>query len=1207
MFLNLEFWIEISKVIKDLPTLINLSERALEIQKDTFFHEPSFSQEMEILISQSQSSLGSNCRFKIFIMNDLLEKDPSSLFKICEEINSEESEITRNLWRYSGKILDRILELTELKDYYKQMDPCNLEVIDNSETNTYIEILEEVLANNQDSKFYVLISDRIQRALQDSTIISYISGTSERSLNQDLKKRLEFYLHIIKNPLETFTSLSRIIACCKIKEFLDLYIDFILYPEKYTDEVNITEQYTTLFNIEGISKTFEIYVLKKIKQLSKGTLAKLYSVAIKKKGINILKTIAENKAFNTACTVFPIIFIAKDQCSIIQSFFESYDSHQHQSYLKKIHGNPLLICAYSIEIINEIYKKHCQEIEVPIVLQNSFTNKSLHYICLGQHICGLVKEAIDNFTLLPMFSVDISRPGKSILTLIACFMMCIIFSFQESTLTKYLKIDCNDFSLTKVICRITNRSLEYLLASMRTELKNEDTRSDRYIYYKCSEKCPCLIEVRFEHVTLSHCHYCNRKLKEEEGDIQGKFIPHVQIGFRKPEALAYIEDLQKKFPPVKINVLYEYLDSEQYKNSKSLRKYFFDLMSLIAILFHRKLVNIPRNELKDLKELDIEDIDQFELKITEYIKKLQALIKLNLLCTDYYTWMLSFMNKLVESLCSDQMQINEFENAVDSRIILCSHYEMVASYKKGYFSLDKLQQSDEVTIEEIEEVSKPISECINLFRTKITPTEASFVRLFSLHPQKLMFPFIDLFLKYHKKIQILNCLFPIISFTNALLSKFSFQISRKQASGLQLVEFLSKDPNLEKKFKEFTRAWKALKIELVYDEIRLKPITFTDEHTLNYFLVDTNPNDKGIYMAAALLYLGNINNEILSCFAKPSQSSEAKNSLYLIQKLKEPDMLRFDFGMKQFLKRSWISNPEYSMGEELLYDFERIESALKNSLKKGKRLDLNKIECVQYNNEILSFYSKESGVVNEIRSKIKQEEINSHIKLEVMKFLERKDLKDIYNSMIKVLFFTQECKNPEGKAIEDVCQTIKFNLSPIFKSKNPLTSLPLKNIVHLNEILESTSFVILKESIRNEFTDACNHDQIKTSIETCLNKCKESPKIYPSTEEVKCAMMRFMVRYLTLEIEPQHLIVEYIGNTGFWKHSYEQKAKINEFLKVFPSYFTLADSLEVYDAIQDYITDADESNKISEQKPIERKSIKSIGKVPVQRGKKTKW
>ena len=809
-----------------------------------------------------------------------------------------------------------------------------------------------------------------------------------------------------------------------------------------------------------------------------------------------------------------------------------------------------------------------------------------------------------------MLSLDRSKPLKSPLTLIACFMMCIIFSFQDSTLTKYLKIDCIEFNLTKIVCRITNRSLECLLSSMHTELQKEDPRSDRFIYCKCSEKCPCLIEVKFESVTLSHCHYCNRQLKKEEGEIQGKFIPHAQIGFRKPEALAYIKNLQRKFPPVKINALYEYLDSEQYTNSNSLRKYIFDLMSLVAILFYLKLANIPRKELKELKEfkeLEIEDIDHFELKLTEYIEKLQALIKLNLLCTDHYTWMLSFMNKLVESLCSDKMQINEFENIVDNDIILCSHYEMVASYKKEYFSLDKLRQSDEVTIEEIEGVSKPISECISLFRIKIAPTEANFIRLFSLHPQKLKFPFIDLFLKYHKKIQILNCLFPIISFTNALLSNFSFQISRKQASGLQLAEILRKDPNLEKKFRDFTRAWKALKIELVYDEIRLKPITFTDEHTLNYFLVDANPNDKGIYMAAALMYLGNINNEILSCFTKPSQSSEAKNSLYLIQKLKEADILRFNFGMKQFLKRSWISNPEYSMGEELLYDFERIESALKNSLKKGKRLDLNKIECVQYNNEILSFYSKESGVINEIRSKIKQEEINSYIKLEVTKFLERKDLKDIYNSMIKVLFFTQECKNPEGKSIEDVCKTIRFNLNHIFKSKNPLTSLPLKNIVHLNEILESTSFVILKESIRNEFTDTSNHGKIRASIEGCLDKCKGSPKIYPSAEEVKCAMMRFMVRYLTLEIEPQHFIVEYIGNTGFWKHSDEQNAKINEFLKVFPSYFTLADSLEVYDAIQDYITDADESNKISEQKPIERKSIKSTGKVPVQRGKKSKW
>ena len=505
--------------------------------------------------------------------------------------------------------------------------------------------------------------------------------------------------------------------------------------------------------------------------------------------------------------------------------------------------------------------------------------------------------------------------------------------------------------------------------------------------------------------------------------------------------------------------------------------------------------------------------------------------------------MISFLNKLVGFLSRGTMEINEFQNFIDNELISCSHYEMVVGYKREYFHQNKLGESTEITIEEIEEIYKPESECINLFRIKDESTEVNFIRLFSLHPEKSKFPFIDLFLKYHEKIQILNYLFPIINFTNALLAKFSFKISRKEASGRKLKEVLTKDLSLDRKFKDFKRAWKHLDIDLSYDELRLQPITFTEEYTLNYFLVDTNPNDRGIYMAAALRYLGNINNEILSCFAKPSKSSEGKAPRYLIQKLKEGDMLKFTFGMKQFLKRSWISNPDYSMGEELIYDFQRIEHALKNSLKKGKLLDLNKIECVQYNNEMLNFYSKESGVINEIRNKIKQEEIGNDLRNVLTKFLEYKDSKDIYNSMIKVLFFTQEFKTPENKTIEDVCQTIKFKLNPVFRCRNHLTSLPLSNIVNLNEIMESNSFVILKESIRKEFTVASNREQIKLSIENCLDRCKENSYMYPNEEDIKSAMMRFMVRYLTLEIDPEHLIIEYIGNTGFWRELGRAKGK----------------------------------------------------------------
>ena len=127
---------------------------------------------------------------------------------------------------------------------------------------------------------------------------------------------------------------------------------------------------------------------------------------------------------------------------------------------------------------------------------------------------------------------------------------------------------------------------------------------------------------------------------------------------------------------------------------------------------------------------------------------------------------------------------------------------------------------------------------------------------------------------------------------------------------------------------------------------------------------------------------------------------------------------------------------------------------MKNSLKKGKLLDLSKIECVQYTNEIRDFYSKETGVINEIRNKIKQEEIDDGLTYILTVTLEYQDLKDIYKSMAGILFLTKELKTPENSTIGDVCQSITFKLNPIFKSYNHLTSLPLKNIVHLNEIVE---------------------------------------------------------------------------------------------------------------------------------------------------------
>ena len=66
-------------------------------------------------------------------------------------------------------------------------------------------------------------------------------------------------------------------------------------------------------------------------------------------------------------------------------------------------------------------------------------------------------------------------------------------------------------------------------------------------------------------------------------------------------------------------------------------------------------------------------------------------------------------------------------------------------------------------------------------------------------------------------------------------------------------------------------------------------------------------------------------------------------------------------------------------------------------------------------------------------------------------------------------------------------------------------------------------------------------------------------------------MMRFMVRYLTLDIDPECFIADYIGKTEFWKDSDEQKVKVQELLQIFPSKLRLSNSLEVYNAIQLYI------------------------------------
>lgn len=726
--------------------------------------------------------------------------------------------------------------------------------------------------------------------------------------------------------------------------------------------------------------------------------------------------------------------------------------------------------------------------------------------------------------------------------------------------------------------RISKQKETYYLFLLRKVISGQVQSYDNFQYWKCSKICKFLVVMKFDKVDAeATCWLCGRNLK----DNAGKFIRVDELKkYSRENALIYLNQIIGEADGLEVDSVFQYLDKAEYVNSRSLKRYIFDLIALVNVFFTLK---INPTQLT-FKEEPINFADYLENKLVSSIEKLHILIKSNLLCEDYYTWMVAFLNKLTEQPVTKEMKIYEYENLIDKEIIKkFSPYALVRDYKKAYLNLAQQKNIDlnslfdqkefpkdpinsNQVLKMIEEADVPTTSIGYLFRSIQHPEESNFKRLLELDPNRNSYPFINLYLKYSEKIKILTCFFPIIDFTNALLLEFSFQISRKETKAKTLKQITTSDINLQKKFEAFKEAWETLCKNLPFSINRVDSLS--EDHTLNYFLIDSNPDDFGIFLAEALKYLGKIHNEILSCFAK----NESKTNYFRIQKLKESDMLKFENGMSLFLEKSWMINPEYSMGDELLYNFEGIEKLLKKSLNKGKLLDLDKIECVQYIGEILNFHSKDSGIVNEVRQKIVQEELTIEAKQLMLKFLEQKDLKDIYNSMTKVLFFTKEGAWVENTTINIVCETIKFKLNPIFRGKNILTSLQLKYIVHISELMEINGFNILKDSIKKDFKEEVNKEETKEYIYRCLKICKENPLKYPSVEDIRLAMLRFMIRYLTLEIDKELLIHDYIGNTGFWKKS---ENKITEFLTEFPAIFKLSRSIEVFAAIEDFISGKD--------------------------------
>ncbi len=94
---------------------------------------------------------------------------------------------------------------------------------------------------------------------------------------------------------------------------------------------------------------------------------------------------------------------------------------------------------------------------------------------------------------------------------------------------------------------------------------------------------------------------------------------------------------------------------------------------------------------------------------------------------------------------------------------------------------------------------------------------------------------------------------------------------------------------------------------------------------------------------------------------------------HLVQKLQSNHILDVDVNNHCVIQSCTLNKTEYGQGQQIIYDFPRIEMSMLMKILEKKFMNTEDFEYIQYKLEILTKQAGKANFVTEIRKRIKQE------------------------------------------------------------------------------------------------------------------------------------------------------------------------------------------------------------------------------------------
>jgi hypothetical protein len=681
---------------------------------------------------------------------------------------------------------------------------------------------------------------------------------------------------------------------------------------------------------------------------------------------------------------------------------------------------------------------------------------------------------------------------------------------------------------------------------VQERLKRQQISSRGKFIFQCSNKC--LWMFYFENCgranDRSQCPLCGKPIGAiKEGILIERDPPQVQLSIEK--AFEFIESHLDRFNQMTRYGYHSITSAEQSNVEEKPDHLNLSVSFRFMHMFTHALI-LFLHELDFLSETNLPNPEYFR----KHFEKDYILLSQQLADTEQsFIWVYKLLNHLfaISTSIDNNLTSIELEKLIEENLILPhirSITDEINQYKLAYTDFVRIDD-EKMTFDEFVEELRENEErypFLNFFNVTtvhtVNPLDGFLHKVSLISDAKKTYPLTVFIMKRLDIYANIQYLYAIVTFTNYLIEKYNYRIKRIDASEKTISDYMRKDDSdyetFSQLYKNFVHAW----YKLTFDKVQFncqtaridrieKQENFAKYSKFATVLLNISKDMSSIPVAGCLRTMGELQNEIIQFYHGNICADTKIQRRVPLQDIQLEHILHLDADeiSTKLITNGFTINYIYGKSKEIIYDYEEIESTLRNMISGLPLIDVKNLRYFNYQFEL---YGENSSLINHVRARVKQEPLNvdERAKLKgLIQDMSNDTILDYLGSLDYVFTYLRNIDmNNSDNAVtieafirDSLTSTACLNENVL--RRPPFSTINLKFIIDLYELLEICAFdQVLRNYIKSELSEESFTDkQRKEIVDDFIRLTLEKESVADCFRQIDCwidMFKRLMIRVL---------------------------------------------------------------------------------------------